>query len=187
MTRSDTALVAAAAQGDARAYEELLRRHFRAVYLVTLAIVVERADAEDVCQDAFIRGWERMRDCQEPERVRAWLCSIARRLALNHVQRSPARRTVALEAVQSSVAGRGAPAAMAERAELTSRLEAALNALSPVQRQVVLLHDVEGLRHAEVAAALDLSVTMSRRHLSDARRSLREMLGPYDALEPDHD
>jgi RNA polymerase sigma-70 factor (ECF subfamily) len=63
----------------------------------------------------------------------------------------------------------------------------ALEQLSPVQRDVVLLHDLEGWRHAEIADRLELSEGMSRRHLSDARKRLRALLGDYASLEPDHD
>jgi RNA polymerase sigma-70 factor (ECF subfamily) len=63
----------------------------------------------------------------------------------------------------------------------------ALAKLNEVQRDVVLLHDLEGWRHAEIALHLDLSEGMSRRHLSDSRKELRELLGDYATLEPDHD
>jgi RNA polymerase sigma-70 factor (ECF subfamily) len=66
-------------------------------------------------------------------------------------------------------------------------LRRALGELSLVQREVVLLHDLEGWRHAEIADRLELSETMSRRHLSDARKRLRSLLGEYPTLEPDHD
>jgi RNA polymerase sigma-70 factor (ECF subfamily) len=56
-----------------------------------------------------------------------------------------------------------------------------------VQRDVVLLHDLEGWRHAEIADRLELSEGMSRRHLSDGRKRLRALLGDYASLEPDHD
>jgi RNA polymerase sigma-70 factor (ECF subfamily) len=56
-----------------------------------------------------------------------------------------------------------------------------------VQRDVVLLHDLEGWRHAEIADRLALSEGMSRRHLSDGRKRLRALLGDYASLEPDHD
>lgn len=71
--------------------------------------------------------------------------------------------------------------------ELRETLQRALARLSEVQRDLVLLHDLEGWRHAEIAVHLDLSEGMSRRHLSDARKALRELLGDYATLEPDHD
>jgi RNA polymerase sigma-70 factor (ECF subfamily) len=77
--------------------------------------------------------------------------------------------------------------AATERHELRDALVRALAQVSEIQRDVVLLHDLEGLRHAEIAVHLELSEGMSRRHLSDARKKLRDLLGDYATLEPDHD
>ena len=73
------------------------------------------------------------------------------------------------------------------RNELRERLTAALLALPAIQREVVLLHDYEGWKHAEIAQRLGLSDLMSRRHLSDARKRLRDLLEDLSTMEPDHD
>ena len=187
MTESDAELVARALTGHAAAYEALLVRHFRAAFLVAVAIVSEPADAEDVCQDAFVRAWERLRECRDGTRFRAWLCQIVRNLAINHTQRSPSRRMVSLHDADARALGGDSPAHLAERAELAEQLRHALEKLPLVQRQIVLLHDLEGLRHSDIASTLGISVAMSRRHLSDARRVLRQLLGSYVTVEPDHD
>jgi RNA polymerase sigma-70 factor (ECF subfamily) len=69
------------------------------------------------------------------------------------------------------------PGSDAERAELRGSLELALAQLSEVQREVVLLHDLEGWKHREIAESLAISEGMSRQHLMAARRALRERLG----------
>jgi RNA polymerase sigma-70 factor (ECF subfamily) len=75
------------------------------------------------------------------------------------------------------VAGRSNPAGDVERAALRSRLESALQGITEIQREVVLLHDLHGWKHREIADALDISEGMSRQHLMAARRALRERLG----------
>jgi RNA polymerase sigma factor (sigma-70 family) len=65
-----------------------------------------------------------------------------------------------------------------ERADLRARLLAALAQLTPIQREIVLLADVEYWSHDQIASATGISVLMSRRHLSDARRRLRTLLTP---------
>jgi DNA-directed RNA polymerase specialized sigma24 family protein len=65
-----------------------------------------------------------------------------------------------------------------ERADLRTRLLAALSRLKPIQREIVLLADVEHWSHERIASATGVSVLMSRRHLSDARRALRALLSP---------
>lgn len=186
MTESDASLVARARLGDAAAVETLLRRYFRASYIVALARVGNRFDAEDVCQDAFIRCLERLDDCREPDKFGAWLIRIVRNTAHN---RGDYLRVRASEPITSH-AGLQSPVradAEVERNELRDTLLRALAHLSDVQREVVLLHDLAGWRHAEIAGHLDLSDGMSRRHLSDARKKLRGLLGDYATLEPDHD
>jgi len=163
-----------------------MRRYFRMAFLVAFAQLGNRDDAEDVCQDAFLTCWERMNDCRDPSRVGSWIVTIVRNTAHNRREYLQVRATEPIDA-GANVPSSNRPDHATSRAELRSRLTTALTALSPIQREVVLLHDLEGWKHAEVATRLELSETMSRRHLSDARKKLRELLGDLPTLEPDHD
>lgn len=186
MVEPDAELVARIHSGDAAAFEVLMRRHFRMAFIVAYAQLHNRADAEDVCQDAFYRCWERIAECRDPARVGAWITSIARNMAFNRREFLRLRETEPVEAAATTAAPQRTDAG-ADRGHVRARLTAALDRLSPVQREVVLLHDLEGWKHAEIAARLELSEGMSRRHLSDARRCLRAMLPDLSTLESDHD
>ena len=180
----DAVLVQLARGGDPQAFDVLVRRHLRAAFAVALAVVRDRADAEDVCQDAFLTALEHIEDCRQPERFRAWMLQITRNRARNFVARRKVRRAVPLE-----VADRGGdddPARDLERAELGERLLAALAVLPEVQREIVLLHELDGWRHQDIAAALGISVAMSRVHLFNARRTLRRQLGAETYQECRH-
>lgn len=185
MTEADAALVARARRGDTAAFETLLRRYFRVSFLVAYAALGNRADAEDVCQDAFFRSWQRLGDCREPARFGAWLVRIVRNQAHNRRDYLGVRVAESLE--EHELPGPENADAQAVRTELGATLARALARLTPVAREVVLLHDLEGWRHAEIAVQLELSEAMSRRHLSDARKRLRELLGDHATLSPDHD
>ena len=163
-----------------------MRRHFRMAFLVAYAQLQDRAESEDVCQDAFVRCWERIGDCRDPARVSAWIATMVRNMAHNRREFLGVRRAEPIEAAAVVASGDRADAA-SQRNELRDRLDDALRMLAPVQREVVLLHDLEGWKHDEIAARLDLSSMMSRRHLSDARKRLREILGDLKTLELDHD
>lgn len=186
MTESDASLVARARLGNAAAVEALLRRHFRASYLVALGRMGNREDAEDVCQDAFVQCLERLEDCREPDKFGAWLIRIVRNTAHNRGDYLRVRASEPI-ALHLDVPSSARTDSGAQRHELRETLMAALSQLSEVQRDVVLFHDLEGWRHAEIALHLELSEGMSRRHLSDARKTLRQLLGDYATLEPDHD
>lgn len=186
MTESDASLLGRARLGDGAAADALLRRYYRAAYLVALARLGNRPDAEDVCQDAFIRCLEHLEECRDPDKFGPWLLRIVRNTAHNRGDYLRVRAAEPLPEHPAPGASRG-PDSDAQRGELRAILLRALGELSPIQREVVLLHDLEGWLHAEIAARLDLSVSMSRRHLSDARKQLRSILGDYRTLEPDHD
>jgi RNA polymerase sigma-70 factor (ECF subfamily) len=179
----DSALVAQARGGDDAAFELLMRRHFRVAFAIARAHTRSETDAEDVCQNAFLRAHERLRDCSDPARFAGWLLRIVRNQAINWREREDLRAAAPLDDARD-IAGKPAerPDVLAERRELRQRLTAALATLSVTQREIVILHDVEGRSHGEIAALLALSEGMSRRHLSDARKRLRVVLnrGPEE-------
>lgn len=186
MAESDASLVARVRLGDASAFEALMRRHFRAAYLVAFARVENAADAEDICQDAFVNAWRHINDCREPDRFVGWLVRIVRNTAHNRADYLRVRTAEPIEHGSHVPTGVGADDATFQ-GELRDKLLAALGQLSPVQREIVLLHDLEGWRHSEIAGRVDVSELMSRRHLSDARKRLRALLGDYATLGIDHD
>jgi RNA polymerase sigma-70 factor (ECF subfamily) len=174
----DALLVERARRGDPAAFETLVRRHYRAAYAVALAVLGDGMDAEDACHDGFLQALERLDQLRRPDRFAGWLLQIVRNRARNLRGYLKVRSTIPLDA---EIAGaddeNDGPAAPVERAELRRELEAALGTLTEVQREVVLLHDMEGWKHREIAEALGLSEGMSRQHLMAARRALRQRLG----------
>ena len=186
MEQSDADLVSLVRRKDTAAFDVLMRRYFRTAFLVAFAHVSNRQDAEDVCQDAFVRCWDRIAECRDPSRVGHWMITIVRNTAHNRREYLRVRNAESLEATEGMTSANRPDRSM-EQSELRAKLTDALRALTPIQREVVMLHDYEGWKHAEVAVRLDLTEMMSRRHLSDARKKLRASLGDYLTLEPDHD
>jgi RNA polymerase sigma-70 factor (ECF subfamily) len=174
-----SALVAAARRGERRAFESLARAHLRACYAVALAVLGSAPDAEDVAQDALVAAFDRLDDCREPERFSGWLTQIARNRARNALDarrlRDRGRETHAQE-----------PSAEPAPLALRARLLKSLSQLTEVQREVVLLHDLEGFTHPEIGAALGLSEVASRQHLFVARRTLRGHLQAETPEEVSH-
>jgi RNA polymerase sigma-70 factor (ECF subfamily) len=170
----DAELVAAVRRGDARAADVLVRRHFRSSYAVALALLGTPMDAEDVCQDAFVRALERIEECHRPERFVYWLHQIVRNRAHNARDYRRVRSGPSLE--DHEVAGPDDATRLAERNETGDRLLAALEVLTAEQRQVLLLKDMEDWDHRAIAGSLGISEGMSRQHLFNARRAMRERL-----------
>jgi RNA polymerase sigma-70 factor (ECF subfamily) len=172
---TDAVLVERARRGDSAAFEGLVRRHYRAAYAVALAVAGRPMDAEDVCQEAFVKALERLEDCRKPDRFASWLLQIVRNRAHNLREYQQLRAGVALD--KEDFPGRSDTGAGAEQADLRERLRWALGELNEVQRQVVLLHDLEEWKHDAIADHLDMSAVSSRQHLFVARKQLRELLG----------
>jgi RNA polymerase sigma-70 factor, ECF subfamily len=163
------------AAGDTESFSELVRRYQRAAYLVALGVTRRHADAEDVAQEAFLVALERIDECREPERFAGWFTMIVKNRARNLLRREQLREgePIPFQAPSSGPL----PDREAERAELRGSLAEAVGQLSPLQREVVLLHDLEGWKHREIAERLEMPSGTVRSHLHFARKRLREILG----------
>jgi RNA polymerase sigma-70 factor (ECF subfamily) len=188
----DAALVERVRRGDREAFNALARKHLKVVHAAALAVTGEASDAEDVVQDAFVIALERLDDCVPAEKFRPWLLTITRNRALDLLRRNRVRRYEPLDSGegrndQVSASHAPSPLKQAELANTREHLEAAIATLTPVRREVLLLYDLEGWSHAEIAEHLQLAVPTVRSHLFLARRDLRARLSPELHLETDHD
>ena len=173
---SDGALVKRACSGDAGAFELLVRRHARAAFAVAIAMLGEHADAEDICQDSWVRALEHLEQCRDPERFVFWLLQIVRNQARNYLDYRRVRTAEPLEWTARGGTEPQDPGRQSERWDLRRLLEKALAQLPEIQREIVLLHDLDGWRHRAIAESLGISEVMSRKHLFEARHRLRALL-----------
>jgi RNA polymerase sigma-70 factor (ECF subfamily) len=177
-----TALVVRAQGGEPAAQEALVRRFLRPAFVVALSVMRDVSDAEDVAQDSLMNALLRLDQCREPARFGAWLLRSVRHRAVTQLTKRKTR--AGLLAKVSPPASIGSdPSRIIARQPLLDALES----LNPAQREVVLLHDLQDWTHAEIAAALEISETMSRQHLFVARRLMRQRLGPASTPEDPHE
>lgn len=167
----DRALVQAAREGDDAAFGALVRLHQRRAYAVARAITVEHEDAEDAVQDAFLHAYRALGRFDAAYPFGAWLARIVANAALDLVRR---RRVRVTEEIPASAALPFRDPA--ESAELKSRLKDALAGLPARQRAVLVLHDVEGYRHAEIGEMLGMPEGTARSDLHHARTLMRRAL-----------
>jgi RNA polymerase sigma-70 factor (ECF subfamily) len=172
-------LVRRALEGDASAFDGLARAFLRPAYAVALAMLRRPADAEDVAQEALVAALQRLDTCRDPGLFGPWLLQGVRNRARNWLEH---RRLADVPGGEPELVDEG-HAGYGERGTLRRQLLAALERVTPVQREVVLLHDLEGWTHAEIAGSLEISEVSSRQHLFNARRALRGHLGEPTAGE----
>ena len=164
-------LVVSAQQGNHDAFAELVSAHQRRAYAVARAIVLDHHDAEDAVQDGFLHAYRALARFRPGEPFGAWLHRIVANAALDLQRRRKVRSASALpETVALPFRD------PAESDELRRRLGAALERLSERQRSVIVLHDVEGFRHAEIGEMLGIPEGTARSDLHHARAALRRML-----------
>lgn len=165
-------LVLAAQRGEQAAFSELVRRHQRRAYSVARAIVINHEDAEDAVQEAFLHAYRAIDRFLPDQAFGAWLHRIVANAALDATRRRKVRDADELpETVASPFKD------PAEKQELRQRLTAALGTLPERQRAVIVLHDVEGYKHAEIGKMLDIPEGTARSDLHYARSQLRLLLG----------
>lgn len=170
----DRELVQRAKDGDESAFCMLVERYQRPAYAVALSVTGGHEDAQDAAQESFLVALDRLEECRSPERFGGWLMTIVRNRSKNLVRRESLRAT---DEVPPGTRSRiPTPDRMAETRELRALLKQALMDLPEVQRQIVLLHDLEGWKHREIADRLDLPCGTVRSHLHFARKALRNAL-----------
>jgi len=164
-------LVLAAQRGEMEAFSELVRRHQRRAYAVARAIVITHEDAEDAVQDAFLHAYRALHRFLPDQAFGAWLHRIVANASLDITRRRKVRDADELpETVASPFRD------PAESAELRTRLRDALAQLPVRQRSVIVLHDVEGFKHAEIGKLLGIPEGTARSDLHYARSALRRLL-----------
>lgn len=172
----DAELVRRAREGDSDAFGELVGRYARAAYAVAISVTGRHEDAEDAAQESFLVALQRLEECRRPDRFSAWLMTIVRNRSRNLVRREVLRDTDPIPVTAGSKGPN--PETETEQSELRARLKGALAQLPDVQREIVLLHDLEGWKHREIAERLSLPSGTVRSHLHFARKALRAVLDP---------
>lgn len=170
-TQPDRRLVALVREGYETAFEEIVRRYGRPLSRYAASIVGGRSD--DVLQDAFSKALLALRRDDAEIDLRPWLFRIVRNTALNELRDSPPSP----EALAESLAGGGNPAEELERREELADLMRRLQALPEAQRAAIVMRELEGLSHDEIARALGMSGGAARQAIYRARRALRDGIG----------
>jgi RNA polymerase sigma-70 factor (ECF subfamily) len=174
----DAELIAAIKRSDPGSREALYHRYKRRVYGLAVRIVGP-IDAEEVAQEAFIRIFRGLPKFRGDAALSTWIYRLAVNAALSHrTRRAGARLPTALEDGQAERTIEAQPAEQTTQGDavLRARLERALVRLPAGYRTVIVLHDVEGLEHEEIASILSCHVGTSKSQLHKARAKLREIL-----------
>lgn len=171
----DHALVRAAGAGDMRAFESLYRKHSRRIYSVLWRLCGHEARAEDLVQEAFVRAWQALPAFRFESAFSTWLHRLAVNTALMEIRSRSGGE--ALETDDAALEFHATADSAGQRTAQRLDLERAIATLPPRARAVLVLHDIEGWKHEEIAAELGMAVGSSKAQLHRARNLLRTRLG----------
>jgi RNA polymerase sigma-70 factor (ECF subfamily) len=168
--------------GDELAWEALVRRFQARVHGLALLYLGDREEARDCAQDVFVRVYKRLHDCRDAETFLPWILRITRNAAIDRQRRHRARpsgRSVPLEAAAALPASGPDPAEELHITRRRDRVRGALDRLGELNREIVILKEIQGLSFESVAGMLGIPVGTAKSRSNRARLELARMLaGP---------
>ncbi len=184
----DRVLIARAQEGDVAAFRQLVERHQRRAFAIALSLVRDENDARELVQDAFLRVYRGLNSFQGGSSFFTWLYRIITNLSIDLI-RKPGRQLADIDEARfesdesqeaefpllSRVDGSD-PVDVVRRREIAGRLQAALDALPPYHRGVIVMREIEGLSYEEMATAMGVSKGTIMSRLFHARQKLQKAL-----------
>jgi len=175
-------IIRRAQQGDGTAFEHLYRSNSRRIFGLCLRMVGNASEAEDLTQEAFLMAFRKIRTFRGESAFTTWLYRLSFNVVLMYLRKKKLRCAVLERALRENEGNSGeenaSGAADTSLIGLIDRfhLERAVDQLPATCKMVLVLHDIHGFKHHEIAGMMDLSVGTSKGRLHRARARLRELL-----------
>lgn len=180
---SDDELVRASQRRRTEPYEELVFRHRDKIYARAYSMLRNENEAEDLAQEAWVKGWQRLKQFKRDAKFMTWMTRIVINLCLDHLRKRQRQATDSLEQIEEEggIERRMPvetfnPTERMEREELRAEIDRAMQKMSHEHRTVLLLHEFDGLAYQEIAKAMQCSIGTVMSRLFYARRRLGNML-----------
>ncbi len=162
MSMADELLVERSRQGDLKAFNILVRRWEKTIYNFVYRFVGQHEEAQDLCQETFVKVYEKLDGLKDTSRFSRWLYTIAANLSRDRLKRADVKRTVSMEAYPASepapslssdpsLATESGPDADLQRSEVRDIMHRALQSLPEPQRLALVLRTYHGMTTVEIA------------------------------------
>jgi RNA polymerase sigma-70 factor, ECF subfamily len=173
---SELSLVLAARNGDREAFGQLAVRYQRAVYATALRRLGNHAEAQEVCQEVFVRAMQKIGQLREPEAFASWIQTVASRMAINRAVRR--RNGIATEpdTLAATCIDSETPLSSALARERRTQVRAGLRRLGELDRDTLMAFYVQGQSLVEMSQEFQSPVGTIKRRLHVARKRLAKEL-----------
>ena len=166
------------------AFEELVRRHRDKIYARAFSMVRHEDDALDLSQEAWVKGWQRLKQFQGEASFVTWMTRIVINLCLDRLRKQKRQRAESLDQLEEESGGverqmpvvTTNPTERLERGELRQKIDAALALLSVEHRTVLILHEFQEMEYKEIAKTVGCSIGTVMSRLFYARRKMAILL-----------
>lgn len=166
------------------AFEELVFRHRDKIYARALMMLRNEDEAQDISQEAWVKGWQRLHQFQGESSFATWMTRIVINLCLDQIRRQKKAKVESFEQIEEDQGGverqlpveNVNPTEGLEKDELRKRIDEALAKLTDAHRTVLVLHEFEGLEYKEIAKRVGISIGTVMSRLFYARRRLASLL-----------
>lgn len=162
-------------RGDELAWEVLVRQHQGRICSIAYGYVGEKDEALDLAQEIFVRVYQRLDACTEPEKFASWLTSIARNACIDNLRRRkarPPRQDIPAEDMVALASGGPTPEEQMYSNSRKNLVHSAMQKLSEINREIIVLKDIQGLPLEEISGLLDLPLGTVKSRSSRARLEL---------------
>jgi RNA polymerase sigma-70 factor (ECF subfamily) len=178
---SEAEAIREAKNGDAEAFEYLYRAHCKRVYGLCLRMIKNRAEAEDLTQQAFLQLYRKIGTFRGESGFSTWLYRVTANVVLMYLRRRKPTEVLADDLEGHSPDDKGSRAYTASDNSMLGAIERlnlkrAIRKLPPGYKKLFLLHDIFGYEHNEIAGLLGCSTGCPKSQLHKARRRLRQLL-----------
>ena len=170
-------LVRAAQHGDREAFGQLAERYQQTVYAIALRRLGNHAEAQEVCQEVFVKAIQKIGQLRQPECFSGWLRSMTVRTAINRAVRRKPTQVLAPETMASNCVDGETPLAAALAREERNQVRAGLRRLGKLDRSTLVAFYIEGQSLVEMSDQFDSPVGTIKRRLHVARKRLAKELG----------
>jgi len=187
-TSDELELVERARNGDLGAYDDLVRRYQERVYATVYHMTSNHEDANDLAQEAFIKGFQALKSFKGGSSFYTWVYRIAVNKTINFLKQRKNKHQMSLDDLDFNaehdpdlvaLISDKTPRREVNLAELQEKLNEAMLKLSEPHRLVVTLHDVQGMSHEEIANIMECNIGTVRSRLFYARQQLQAHLSDY--------